>query len=70
MYLDGCGFTTLWQLLPGPTSGHFAMLDDGDRIQSGTLEAGDGAPLGRQLRGITVRMNTSWDFSLAWGMGR
>jgi hypothetical protein len=51
-------------------SGRFAMLDDGVGFSLVPWRPVMEEHLGRQLRGVAVGMNISWDFSRARGIGR
>ncbi len=51
-------------------SGRFAMLDDGIGFSLVPWRPVMEEHLGRELRGIAVGMNVSWDFSRTRGLGR
>jgi hypothetical protein len=51
-------------------SGRFAMLDDGIGFSLVPWRPVMEEHLGRELRGIAVGMNVSWDFSRTRGIGR
>jgi hypothetical protein len=51
-------------------SGRFAMLDDGIGFSLVPWRPVMEEHLGRELRGIAVGMNISWDFSKSRGLGR
>jgi hypothetical protein len=51
-------------------SGRFAMLDDGIGFSLVPWQPVMEEHLGRELRGIAVGMNVSWDFSRTRGIGR
>lgn len=51
-------------------SGRFAMLDDGIGFSLVPWRPVMEEHLGRELRGISVGSNVSWDFSRSRGLGR